>query len=248
MDAVDHRMSSVEQGHRQSGQGASELASSVGELAEVVRRQVRLLSLNSFAAYLLFTVLLCAAFYFLYTSRAGDAEAERDRALAARDTAQARAEGTARLLAARDAADRAGAELLELLRQRRYQQAIAAHRELAGLELGAAQRQFLADAVAGARAELTADAAVRARQSFDRRDYQRGHDLARGGLALAAAGGPALEGPASAELRYVLAASLDKLGRAAEARDAYAAFLTAAPDHELAARARQRLARLERAR
>ncbi len=247
LEAVNQRLSSVEQTHGRAGQGASELASSVGELSQLVRRQVRLLSLNSFAAYLIFTVLLCASFYFLYTDRAGDAEAERDSALAARDAAQARAEGTARQLAAREAADRASAGLLELLRQRRYREAIAAHRELAGVELGPAQRQFLADAVAGARSELAADAALRARQAFDRRDYQRGHDLAKDGLTFIAAGGPALEGPASAELRYVLAASLDKLGRAAEARDAYAAFLTAAPNHPLAARARQRLARLERA-
>jgi hypothetical protein len=247
LEGVHQRLSSVEQGHGRTGQGATELASSVGELAHLVRRQDRLLSLNSFAAYLIFTVLLCAAFYFLYTDRAGDAEAERDTALAARDAAQARAEGTARQLAARDAADRASAGVLDLLRQRRYREAIAAHRDLAGVELSAAQRQFLADAVAGARSQLVADAALRARQAFDRRDYQRGHDLAKEGLMLTAAGGPALEGPASAELRYVLAASLDKLGRAGEARDAYAAFLTAAPGHEMATRARQRLTRLERA-
>lgn len=248
LESVNQRLTSVEQSQGRDGQGASELASSVGELSQLVRRQVRLLSLNSFAAYLLFTVLMCAAFYFLYTDRAGDAEAERDTALAARDAAQARAEGTARQLAARDAADRASAGLLELVRQRRYREAIAAHRDLAGVELAAAQRQFLADAVAGARSALVADAGLRARQAFDRRDYQRGHDLARDGLATAAAGKPALEGAASAELRYVLAASLDKLGRAAEARDAYAAFLTASPDHPQAPRARQRLARLERAR
>jgi hypothetical protein len=247
LEGVNQRLSSVEQGQGLGGQGTSELLSSVGELSQLVRRQHRLLSLNSFAAYLLFTVLLCAAFYFLYTDRAGDAEAERDTALAARDAAQARAEGTARQLAAREAADRASASVLDLLRQRRYREAIAAHRDLAGTELGPAQRQFLADAVAGARSQLVADAALRARQAFDRRDYQRGHDLAKDGLALTAAGGPGLEGPASAELRYVLAAALDKLGRAAEARDAYAAFLTAAPDHEMAVRARQRLARLERA-
>ena len=247
LEGVNQRLSSVEQGQGRTGQGATELASSVGELAQLVRRQDRVLSLNSFAAYLIFTVLLCAAFYFLYTDRAGDAEAERDSALAARDAAQARAEGTARQLAARDAADRASAAVLDLLGQRRYREAIAAHRDLAGIELGAAQRQFLADAVAGARAQLVADAALRARQAFDRRDYQRGHDLAKEGLTLTTAGGPALEGPAPAELRYVLAASLDKLGRAAEARDAYAAFLTAAPDHEMATRARQRLTRLERA-
>jgi len=256
LEALKDRLGEVEASQAQAGSSQSELVTAVADLAQAVRRQGRLVSLNSFAAYLLFTVLLCAGFYVLYRGRAGEVDAERDHAQAARDAAQARADGATRQLAARDAADRATADLLELLRQRRFREAIAAHRALtgpkqpgqgAGAELGAAQRQFLNDAIAGARAELSADAAVRARHALDRRDYQRAHDAARDGLTIAAAGGPGLEGTA-VELRYVVAASLDKLGREAEARDAYAAFLTAAPDHELAPRARERLTRLERAR
>jgi len=249
LESLTERLGEVEDAQARTGQpgGASgELAAAVRELGGLHRRQVRLLSLHSFAAYVIFTVLLCAAFYFLYAGRAGAADAERDRALEARDAAQARAERASRQLAAHDAADRASAQLLELLRQRRYREALAAEAGLAKVELGPAQRQFLADAVAGARAELAAEVTVRARQALDRRDFERAHDAAVDGLAITAAGGPALAGPPSAELRYVLAASLDKLGRSDEAREAYSAFLAAAPDHEQAGRARQRLAHLDR--
>jgi len=231
---------------REPGQGAGDLAAAVRDLADRIRRQDRLLNLNSFAAYLLFTLLLGTCFYFLYSGRTGAADAERDAALAARDAAQERAEVAARRLAARDAADRASAELLELLRQRRQRDAIAAHGKLADLDLTQAQRQFLTDAVNRARAELAAEAAVRARLSFDRRDVERARDAARDGLALAAEAGPALAPAHASELRYLLAASLDKLGQPAEARAAYTAFLAAAPAHPLAPRARQRLARLPR--
>jgi TolA-binding protein len=246
VEALSERLVEVKDGQAQAGQGTTELAAEVRELAHGMRRHGRLLSLHSFVAYFIFTVLLCAAFYLLYAGRAGEADLERDRALAARDTAVARADAAQRELAARARADRAAAELLELLRQRRRQEAIAAERALDKLALGAAQRQFLADAVRGARAELVADAAVRARHSYDRRDYQRAHAVAVDGLALAAGGGPDVAGAAAADLRYVLAASLDRLGRLAEAIDAYGAFLTAAPDHSLAPRARQRVAWLER--
>jgi tetratricopeptide (TPR) repeat protein len=235
LESLAERLSSIEEGGARAGAG--DVVAAVRDLAQGMRRQDRVLSLNSFVAYLLFTVLLCAMFFFLFRGRADDVAAERDRAAAARDAAQARADASARQLAARDAADRASAEVLELLRRRRYQEAIAAHRTLEGLS--PAQRQFLADAVDGARAELTAEAAVRARQAFDRRDYENAREAAAGGLALTS------EGATAAELRYLLGASLDKLGRAAEAQTAFAAFVAAAPDHPMATRVRQRLRRLE---
>jgi hypothetical protein len=248
VDALSERLVDVEEGQAQSGHGTTELAAQVHELGDGLRRHGRLLGLHSFAAYFIFTVLLCAAFYFLYAGRAGEADLERDAALAARDAALARADAAQRELAARARADRSAAELLELLRQRRYREAIAAERALDQAQLGAAQRQFLGDAVRGARAELVADATARARHSYDRRDYRRAHAVAVDGLAIAAGGGPEVIGAASADLRYVFAAALDRLGRKAEAIDAYGAFLTAAPDHSLAARARQRVAWLERTR
>ena len=238
LDALTERVVATETLLAQADHGTGELVASLRELSDGIRRQDRVLSLNSFAAYLIFTALLCAAFLFLYRGRTQVADAERDRALIARDSAQARADAAGRELASRVTADRASSELLELLRRRRYADAIAAHGKLADLELSAAQRQFLGDAVDAARAELAADAALRARHGFDRRDFERARAAAAEGLAHAS------EGAVAAELRWFLAASLDKLGKDAEAIRAYEAFLAVAPDHELARKARQRLARL----
>src|SRR5690348_8664036 len=48
----------------------TELAENVGKLVAEQRRRERLLTLNSFVAYLLFTVLLGGGFLLLYQSRA----------------------------------------------------------------------------------------------------------------------------------------------------------------------------------
>ena len=228
---------------RASGaQGAvptEELTQVVRDLARGVSRRDRLLSLNSFVAYVLFTVLLCAAMFFLFRGRADEVAAERDRIAAERDALAARLDATGRQLAARDASDRAVGGVLELLRRRRWSEAIAAHRALA--DVPATQRQFLADAVDGARAELAAEAAGRARQAFTRRDYERAREAAEAALAQAP------DGAGAADLRYLVAASLDKLGRASEAHAAYAAFVSSAPEHVMAGRARYRLRRLESA-
>src|SRR5690349_9187200 len=58
----------------------TELAESVGKLVAHQRKRERLLTLNSFVAYLLFTVLLGGGFLLLYQSRADALVAARDRA------------------------------------------------------------------------------------------------------------------------------------------------------------------------
>lgn len=216
-----------------------ELTRVVRDLARGVSRRDRLLSLNSFVAYLLFTVLLCAALFFLFRGRADEVAADRDRIAAERDALQAKLDAIGRTIAAREASDRAVGAVLELLRRRRWSEAIAAHRALA--DVPATQRQFLADAVDAARAELAAEAAGRARQAFTRRDYERAREAAEAALAQVP------DGAGAADLRYLVAASLDKLGRASEARAAYAAFVSSAPEHAMAERARHRLRRLESA-
>src|SRR5512144_1424991 len=74
------------------------VATLAASLKEVVTRQAKYergLNLNSFVAYLLFTILLGGGFFLLYRSRAGQLGAERDAALrkqaeAAEDAAAAR--------------------------------------------------------------------------------------------------------------------------------------------------------------
>src|SRR5688500_5229407 len=85
------RLGDVEDGQARAGDGMAEVTAAVRDVADGLRRQDRLLNLNSFAAYLLFTVLLCAVFFFLYRGRAEAVDAERDEAVAGRDAAEGRA-------------------------------------------------------------------------------------------------------------------------------------------------------------
>ena len=200
---------------------------------------------NSFGAYFVFTVLLCASFYFLYAVGRARPTRSATRRWRARDAALARADAAQRELAARARADRAAAELLELLRQRRHREAIAAERNLDEVELGAAQRQFLSDAVPGARVALAADATAPRAPLLRSARLPARPRRGRGRARLAAGGGPEVTGARGRPaLRAGRVARL--AGPPAEAISAYGAFLAAAPDHALAPRARQRVAWLER--
>ena len=72
-------------------QDALKLAESVGKLVISQRRRERWLNVNSFGAYLLFTLVLGGAFLTLYRSRAKDLVHGRNAAVGERDTARSRA-------------------------------------------------------------------------------------------------------------------------------------------------------------
>ncbi|HEY4244334.1 MAG TPA: hypothetical protein VGM88_31185 [Kofleriaceae bacterium] len=61
------------------------LAESIAALVAQGRKRERWLNLNSFVAYMIFTILVGGGAYFLYQSRAKELIAERDRAIAERD-------------------------------------------------------------------------------------------------------------------------------------------------------------------
>src|SRR5207247_905153 len=93
------------------------------------------LNLNSFVAYLLFTVLLGTGFYLMYRAQSGHLVADRDaaqraKAEAAQQAAVARAE-----LAARDAGEKKAAELWGLYKDGRRADFITRYPELAGARL-----------------------------------------------------------------------------------------------------------------
>src|SRR5262245_65830641 len=69
----------------------TQLTESVAALVALGRKRERWLNLNSFVAYLLFTVLLGGALFFLYRSRVGELEAKRALAIAERDAARSSA-------------------------------------------------------------------------------------------------------------------------------------------------------------
>ena len=90
---------------RKTSAQVQQLADSIAALVDAQRKRSRWLNVNSFVAYLMFTLLCAGAFYFVYQSRVHEVVGARDRAATDRDAAVRRADEANGKLAARDAAD-----------------------------------------------------------------------------------------------------------------------------------------------
>jgi len=259
LEALAERVSEIGQAQDQSDDTVATLASALSDLVGRLRRQDRIMSLNSFVAYALFTVLLGAAFLMLHRGRAGDLERERDEAQRALIAAEERGQGAVRELAARESAEKGAAEIYEMLRDHRYKEAIAAGSKLDTLKLTPAEKGLFTDAIERARGDLAHQALERGREAYARGELDRAMKEAQAGLDLApatehaaalhyliglslnkqnknadaaAAIDRALAGGVEKEVkdaRYVYATVLDKLSRNEDARAAYRAFAAGNP-------------------
>jgi tetratricopeptide (TPR) repeat protein len=117
LDALRRRLDDQIAQTRRTQDQVSQLAESIAALVAIQRRRSRWLNLNSFVAYLIFTMLLGAGFYFLYHSRANELIESREAAVGERDTAVRRADDGAAKLAARDKAEAKAWEVYQLLEQ-----------------------------------------------------------------------------------------------------------------------------------
>src|SRR5215469_9767216 len=115
LDGLRRRLDDQGAQTRKTAAQVGQLAESIGALVAAQRRRTRWLNLNSFIAYLIFTLLCGGAFYLLYSSRAGELVAARDRAAGERDQAVRRADDLAATVKARDAADAKALEAWQLL-------------------------------------------------------------------------------------------------------------------------------------
>lgn len=259
LEALAERVSEIGQAQDQSDDTVATLATALSDLVGRMRKQDRLVTLNSFVAYALFTVLLGAAFLMLHRSRAGDLERERDHAQHALVAAEERAANATRELGARQAAEKGAAELYELLRDHRYKEAIAAGQKLDSLRLTPAEKGLITDALERAKGDLAHQALERGREAFGRGELDRALKEAEAGLEAApqsahapalhylvgqslakanknadaaAAIEKALAGGVEKEVkdaRYLYATVLDKLSRGEDARAAYRAFAAGNP-------------------
>lgn len=260
---------------RKSHTAVQQLADSVAALVAAQRRRMRWLNLNSFVAYLIFTVLLGTAFYMVYLRRAGAIGGELRDLTAQRDAAVAEAKQQSGELAAQKARAQKAGEAFELFGKG---EAAAAEAKLG--ELGGALTPLEEAALAEVREKAAAVA-------FDR-DYGQGVAAFRAGdfaaavapLERAVAVGPAVGGKQlgaaqyylgltrlrSGELprarialdaalaagveiddaRYQLATVLDRAGEIGRARTEYEKFATAHPKLGLAVYAWRRSAVLAR--
>ncbi|MBZ0238354.1 MAG: hypothetical protein K8M05_38940 [Deltaproteobacteria bacterium] len=189
---------------RKNQQAVAELAESVGRLVTTQRRREKWLNVNSFVAYLIFTVLLGGAFLTLYRSRARELVHARDAAVSERDVARSRAKALDDTLAARDAGTRAAWDYFQLLQANKRAEAVARYGELDPGALTPTEKVVFAEGHKQAR-EALVDAG-----------YLAGLDAAKGGDHGKAIGElkRALayeeEGPRAAQMRYYLGVALVK--------------------------------------
>ena len=133
---------------RKTQQQVGQLADSIAALVDTQRRRTRLLNLNSFVAYVIFTILCGTGFYLLYRSRATDLSDAREHAEHERESAVRRADEAIEKLNARDQAERTAWETYELLEHGKRRDALAKLVTAANQPLSKTERTLLAELVA----------------------------------------------------------------------------------------------------
>jgi tetratricopeptide (TPR) repeat protein len=259
---------------RKTQQQVTQLAESIGALVAEQRRRSRWLNLNSFVAYVLFTLVVGAGFFLLYRSRANELLAARDHASHERDLAVRRADEATTKLTARDQADNRAWEVYQLLEAgkradaaaklatltevplSRTERAVLAARahETQVMEVDTALKAAAASFKAGRYADVIAplEAAIvnepaGARSALMR--YYLGVAYAKGNELAKAI--PHLQQAVWSEVdqedaRFQLASALDRSGQYARARTEYDRFASAYPRSPHAAFAMRRSATLAR--
>ncbi len=251
-----------------------ELANSIGALVGEQRRRSKWANLNSFVAYVLFTVLVGAGFYMLYRSRAHELVEARDSAQRERDQAVKRADELTTKTTARDAADAKAWDIYQLLEAGKRTEAAGKLGSLADLPLSRTERAVLA-ARAHETQVMEVDAALKAAAaSFKAGRYAEVVAPLEAALVSEPAGARAstmryflgvayakasqldkaialLTAAIGADVdqedaRFQLASALDRAGQYAKARTEYDRFATAHPQSQLAVFAMRRSATLAR--
>lgn len=251
-----------------------ELAQSIGALVAEQRRRAKWANLNSFVAYLIFTLLVGAGFYMLYRSRAHELVEARDSAQRERDQAVKRADELAAKATARDAADAKAWDIYQLLDAGKRSEAAGKLDSVAGLPLSRTERAVLA-ARAHETQVMEVDAALKAAAaSFKAGRHADVIAPLEAALISEPAGARAstmryflgvayaktnqldkatalLTAALAADVdqedaRFQLASALDRSGQYAKARTEYDRFATSHPQSQLAVFAMRRSATLAR--
>ena len=270
LEGLRRRLDDQQVSQRATQTQVTQLAESIGALVELQRRRVRWLNLNSFVAYLIFTLLCVAGFFVLYRTRATELVAARERAAGERDTAAKRADDATARLAAREQAEGRAWEVYQLLESGKRPDAKVKLAALAGQPLSRTERAVL-DARAHESQVSEVDAALKAAAaSFKAGRYADVVAPLEGALATEPAGSRAAQMryylgvafakagdldkaipmlTAAAEVdqedaRFQLASALDRKGEVVKARAEYDRFATAHPQSQLAVFAMRRSATL----
>lgn len=190
---------------------SSQVARAMEDLVARQRVKNRFQQLNSFVAYVLFTLLLGGGFYVLYHSRSVALTTARDEALHAAKEARARARDLQDSQVERKRSARAATDYYALIREGRLSEVISGYEALQELTLSATERAVFDDGLKQARMDMV-DAGYRAGvEAFRRGDFEAATAELRRGLAYAE------EGERAAQMRYYLGISLSRQGSQEEA-------------------------------
>lgn len=258
---------------RKTAAQVTQLADSIAALVAQQRRRSLWLNVNSFVAYLMFTILCGAGCYLLYRSRAHELAAAHDQAIGERDAAVRHADEATVRAVAREAADNKAWEVYQLLEAGKRGEAIAKLEALHDQPLSKTERAVLAARVhetqvmeveAALKAAVAAFKAGRPGEVIRPLEaaltgeppgaraatihYYLGVAYARTELDKAAVHlQAAIAGDVDQDdARFQLASVLDRSGAYAQARAEYDRFATAHPQSQLAVFAMRRSATLAR--
>lgn len=211
VDALRIRLDDQAAVIRRTHAAVTGLAESLGKVVAGQRRRERGISLNSFVAYMLFTLLLGGGFFVLYSTRAGALVEARDEAVKARDLARGQAQSLETELAARDAAETAALEYYQLLREKRHTEAVARYADIERLQLTPTEAALFTDGIAEAKGELVDAGYLAGLDAYRAGDLDTAVSELRTALAYEDAG------PRAAQMHYYLGLALHKQGSFEEA-------------------------------
>ncbi len=190
---------------------SSQMARAMEELVARQNTKNRFQQLNSFVAYVIFTLLLGGAFYVLYTSRAASIIEARDTAEDAAKEARARARELQDSQVDRKRSARAAADYYGLIREGRHSEVISGYEALEELTLSEAERAVFDDGLNRAKADMVDAGYLAGVEAFRRNNFEAATAELRRGLAYAE------EGERAAQMRYYLGISLSRQGSQEEA-------------------------------
>lgn len=272
LDALRRKLDDQAQQQHKTRAQVQQLADSIGALVAVQRKRSQWINLNSFVAYLMFTLICAGAFYFVYQSRVHEVVSARDHAAADRDAAVKRADEANQKLAARDAADQEAWDVWQLFETGKKDDAAKKLAALKSAPLSKLDHEMLA-ARAKQAEMMQIDAAMKS-ASAAYRAGKYGEVVVTLESALNLAGAPAraaemhyliglahlraneidkavpqLEAAVAGEVaddeaRFQLASALDRIGQWAKARAEYVRFATSHPQSGNAVVAQRRSATL----
>ena len=274
LEALRRRLDDQAAQGRKTQVQVGQLADSIGALVAEQRRRSKWLNLNSFVAYVIFTVVVGAGFYALYRSRASELVDARDTARHERDLAAQRADEATAKVTARERADAIAWEAFQLLEAgkrtdaaaklaslgtqplSRTERAVLAARahETQVMEVDAALKAAAASFKAGRYGDVIAplEAALVGEPSGARSGaihYFLGVAYAKANDLAKATSHLQIAVTADTEhddVRFQFASALDRSGQYAKARAEYDQFATAYPQLGLAVYAMRRSATLAR--